>query len=78
MIKAPDISDIDWESMVKKKMDALNIDRSQTAVAFNMHFGYFQSLMAFMGFNEGLCAMYEEPMRSMHYLTTCVLSLYRS
>jgi uroporphyrinogen-III decarboxylase len=23
--------------------------------------GYFQNLMAFMGFNEGLCAMYEEP-----------------
>ena len=26
-----------------------------------MHAGYFQNLMAFMGFTEGLLAMYEEP-----------------
>jgi len=61
VIKAPDISGIDWETMIRKQMDDLNVDRSQTAIAFNMHFGYFQQLMAFMGFSEGLCAMYEEP-----------------
>jgi hypothetical protein len=59
VIKAPDISDIDWEAMAKK--DMANIDRSQTAVSAHVHVGYFQSLCNFMGFNEGLMAMIEEP-----------------
>jgi len=28
---------------------------------YSMHFGYFQLLMSFMGFTEGLCAIAEEP-----------------
>ena len=59
IIKVPDISDIDWESMAKKDME--KIDRSQTAVRMKVHLGYFQQLMNFMGFTEGLCAMLEEP-----------------
>ena len=59
IVKAPDISDIDWEAMAKK--DLVDINREETAVAAFIHFGYFQQLMAFMGFSEGLCAMYEEP-----------------
>lgn len=58
-IKAPDISHIDWEALAKKEL--ANIDRENTAVVGNFHVGYFQQLMAFMGFSEGLCAMYEEP-----------------
>jgi hypothetical protein len=61
VIKAPDISDVDWEAQAKKQLDMFKIDRTQSAVAFNLHVGYFQNLMAFMGFTEGLCAMYEEP-----------------
>lgn len=61
VIKAPDVSGIDWEGMVKTQLDGMKIDRTQTAVAFNMHFGFFQNLMAFMGFSEGLCALHEEP-----------------
>ena len=61
VIKAPDISHVDWEAEAKKQLDMFKIDRTQSAVAFNLHVGYFQNLMAFMGFNEGLCAMYEEP-----------------
>ncbi len=61
VVKAPDISDVDWEKAIKKQMDELNVDRSQTTVAFNLHFGYFQQLMALMGFTEGLMAMIEEP-----------------
>lgn len=61
VIKAPDISGIDWESMAKKDLEHLGIDRNETLLCFGMHVGYFQSLMAFMGFSEGLCAMYEEP-----------------
>jgi len=61
VIKAPDLSGIDWEAMAKKDLERLNIDRSQTALSFGLHMGFFQNLMAFMGFSEGLCAMFEEP-----------------
>ena len=47
-----------WEAEAKKQLDMFKIDRTQSAVAFNLHVGYFQNLMAFMGFTEGLCAMY--------------------
>ena len=59
VVKAPDISDIDWEVMAKKDMEHIN--RSETTVLQYIHVGYFQQLMAFMGFSEGLCAMHEEP-----------------
>lgn len=45
VIKAPDISHVDWEGMVKKHMEAMKIDREQSCVAYNLHFGYFQYLM---------------------------------
>ena len=61
VIKAPDLSDVDWEMVAKKELDAANIDRSQTAVAFNTHVGFFQDLMSFMGFTNGLMALFEEP-----------------
>jgi hypothetical protein len=61
IIKAPDLSGIDWETMAKKDLEKLNVDRRETVLGFGMHVGYFQNLMAFMGFSEGLCAMYEEP-----------------
>ena len=64
VIKAPDLSDIDWEQLAKKDLAALaarGTDRNQTAIAYNLHVGYFQTLMAFMGFVEGLCAIQEEP-----------------
>lgn len=60
VIKAPDISGFDWETMAKKDIEALGIDRKNTAVIYGLG-GYFQQLMSFMGFSEGLCAMYEEP-----------------
>ena len=59
IIKVPDISNIDWETMAKKDMASIN--RETTAVTLSIHVGYFQTLMAFMGFSEGLCAMFEEP-----------------
>ena len=61
VIKAPSLEGYDWEKMAKDHLEASGVDRSQTAVAFDVHFGYFQHLMAFMGFTEGLCAFYEEP-----------------
>jgi hypothetical protein len=61
VIKAPDLDGIDWEATVKKDLDFCGIERSQTALALSLHNGYFQLLMEFMGFTNGLCAMYEEP-----------------
>jgi hypothetical protein len=61
VIKAPDITGIDWELMVKEQIARSGINRKKSALVFNMHAGYFQNLMAFMGFTEGLMAMYEEP-----------------
>ena len=61
VIKAPDLSGVDWEKMVKNDLERVNIDRNETALALNLHFGYFQHLMSFMGFSEGMMAMFEEP-----------------
>ena len=63
VIKAPDLSDVDWEMMCKKDLDKLatDYDRTQTAIGLNLYVGTFQQLVAFMGFTEGLIAMIEEP-----------------
>jgi hypothetical protein len=61
VVKAPDLSGIDWEAMCRKDFEDRGIDPSKTAVAVGPGSGYFQQLMAFMGFEEGLCAFYDEP-----------------
>lgn len=61
VIKAPDLTDVNWELVCKRDLDNLYFDRNETALTFGTHVGYFQLLMNFMGFTEGLCAMYEEP-----------------
>ncbi len=43
----------------------------------SLHVGYFQNLMAFMGFSNGLCAMYEEPDEVLLCSITCVIFLCR-
>ena len=69
VIKAPDFSGVDWESMVKKHLEEIGIDRRQTSLTLALHFGYFQHLMSFMGFTEGLAAMIEEPDEVMDLFT---------
>jgi len=61
IIKAPDLSDINWPDLVKKQLDSLPYSRDNVSLWFGPNGGYFQLLMSFMGFTEGLCAMYEEP-----------------
>lgn len=61
VIKAPDLSHIDWEKVAKKHLEDAKVDREYTAVSLDLHIGYFQHLMAFMGFENGMCALYEEP-----------------
>ncbi|MDR0468418.1 MAG: veratrol--corrinoid protein metyltransferase [Peptococcaceae bacterium] len=59
VIKTPSLEGIDWDAIAKKSIE--HIDRNETAVEFASQASYFQQLMNFMGFTEGLCAMQEEP-----------------
>jgi len=59
VIKAPGLEGIDWRAIAEKSVG--HIDRRESCVSMGTHFGYFQHLMSFMGFSEGLIALYEEP-----------------
>ena len=59
VIRVPSLEGIDWEAAAKRAVK--DIDRENTAVCQGTHVGYFQTLMNFMGFSEGLVAMAEEP-----------------
>ncbi|MBR2832143.1 MAG: veratrol--corrinoid protein metyltransferase [Oscillospiraceae bacterium] len=61
VIKVPDLSGVDWEQMVKDDFKRMNVNRENTAICMNLHMGYFQDLMSFMGFTNGLMAFYEDP-----------------
>ena len=72
VIKAPDISGIDWERVAKKELDALNVNREETAISYGPMCSPYLTLVALMGFAEGLSAMYEEPeevMAMLEYIT---------
>ncbi|MCL2137530.1 MAG: veratrol--corrinoid protein metyltransferase [Coriobacteriia bacterium] len=60
VIKAPDISNIDWEIACKKDLEARG-DISESVIQLGNPNGFFMTLMNFMGFDQGLMAMYEEP-----------------
>lgn len=78
VIRNPQMPDVDWEQMAKKDLETAMIDRSKTAVMLPCELSPFQQLMAFMGFNEGLCAMFEEPdavKDLLDYLTDFVVGL---
>lgn len=59
VVKNPDMSHIDWEKMAAA--DMAHINRDEVPVCANFIPGFFQCLINFMGFTEGLCAIYEEP-----------------
>ncbi len=64
VIKAPDFSHVDWEAMIKKQLDgyaAMGCTRETTAISLDLHFGFFMDLVSFMGFENAMIAMYEEP-----------------
>ncbi|MCL2124866.1 MAG: veratrol--corrinoid protein metyltransferase [Oscillospiraceae bacterium] len=77
VLKAPDLNGVDWEKLVKERIESSGIDRKQTALALTMHFGYFQLLMSFMGFEDGLLALYEEP-ELVHELLEFLSEFYMS
>lgn len=59
IVTVPDLSGVDWEAMAKK--DTEKLDRSTGPVMSDAVTGFFQGLINYMGFTEGLCACYEEP-----------------
>jgi len=60
VIKTPDFSDFDWEGAAKGFRD--NWDPNlPVAGGVGPSVGYFEALVAFMGFSEGLMACCEEP-----------------
>lgn len=63
VIKAPDISGIDWEKACKADFAHLGIsfDHKDTALSFSTDMGIFTMLVEFMGYVDALIAMYEEP-----------------
>jgi hypothetical protein len=77
VIKAPRLDGIDWEAMVKRDIGRVRINRAESALAMNLHVGYFQNLMEFMGFSEGLTAMIEEP-EEVHALLDYMCDFYMS
>jgi hypothetical protein len=67
-------TNIDWEA--RAKADLASIDREQKALTVNAEFMSFTSLIAFMGFNEGLATMAEEPESVKELLNFMVIGMY--
>ena len=61
VIKAPDISDIDWEKVAKKDIENSPINLNEVAVMGSGGGGYFLTHMNLMGFTNGLMSFYEDP-----------------
>jgi hypothetical protein len=59
VVKFPDFSGVDWEMLAKE--DLKDCDPSNPRGGSLSNFGFFQAVMAFMGFTEGLIACVEEP-----------------
>jgi hypothetical protein len=60
VIKAPTVPDVDWETMAKTDYENAKINPKENMTCMGGFLAPFQQLMGFMGFNEGLAAMYEE------------------
>ena len=76
IIKMPDMSEVDWEAMAKKDTENRDPEMPFGTTAGGI-FGYFQGLVAFMGFTEGLMACFEEPEEVkalMDYMSTFAVS----
>lgn len=62
IIKAPEMpKDIDWRKMAEKDIAASGINDNESARMGIIGLMPFQQFIAFMGFEEGLCALAEEP-----------------
>jgi hypothetical protein len=76
VIKFPDFSDVDWESLAKKDLKKWD-PSAPLGCKLETTLGFFQTLISFMGFTEGLIACLEEPdevKELMNYLCESYLS----
>ena len=75
VIKFPDFSHVNWEEMAKNDLK----DRDPALPkGGELPGGFFQSVMSYMGFTEGLLACFEEPEEVkalVNYLCDCYLSM---
>ena len=60
IVKAPDLSGVDWERCAQTANDKLPYSRDNVSCWYAPGVGFFQTLMGLMGFNEGLVAMATE------------------
>ncbi|MCR3923319.1 MAG: veratrol--corrinoid protein metyltransferase [Firmicutes bacterium] len=60
IIKAPDYSGYDWVAAAKADREKFVKDPDKTAFVISGYADLFQQFIGFMGFTEGLCALYEE------------------
>ena len=61
VIKVPDISEIDWDLVAKRDEESRTFNPADVATMGGGGGGFFMNLMNFMGFTNGLIAMFEEP-----------------
>ena len=61
VIKAPDFAHVDWEAMAKKDKQNSNPDTPFGGGTASCAQGFFQAMMSFMGFTEGLAACFTDP-----------------
>lgn len=61
VIKAPDISNVDFETIAKNDLKNADVNRDETAVNLLTFNGFFMHLVSFMGFTEAFYAMCDEP-----------------
>jgi hypothetical protein len=60
-LKLPDYGDFDWETAAKKDREKYVKDPDQTLFVMSGMGDIFQQFISFLGFVEGLCALFEEP-----------------
>ena len=59
--QAPAVNELDWNALYENSIKMFNIDRTQTALKCGPILGPFQELVAMMGFENGLAALYTDP-----------------
>ena len=63
-IKFPEalpVNELDWHGMYENSLKMFHVDREQSAVKCGPGLGPFQELVAMMGFDNGLIALYTDP-----------------
>ena len=66
-VRFPDIEAFDWQAMADRQLG--RVDRNNTPVEFQIWSGPFERLTHLMGFENALCAMYEDPDEVLAFMT---------